>query len=160
MSILAVLFLLGSQASAAGSQGWDFYENARFGTQLSYPSRRFTERSESENGDGVTLRAADGATLRVFGARNIEQLTAAAYVGSVTAGNSRYRHVSYRRVGRDFAVLSGTVGSTTYYERYAFGDPSSVVHAFVLEYPRAARATYEAIIPRMSRSLSWSARTE
>ena len=152
MAALLLSFLLAAAQPAPAHQ-WNFYENARFGTLLSYPGDLFRGRAESDNGDGITLRAADGATLAIFGSNNIENASPAAYVQGLIGG-ARYRQLSYRLVRANFAVLSGSVGNRLFYERYAF-DPRGLVHGFVLEYPAAARARYDMIVPRISASLSW-----
>ena len=132
---------------------WNVYQNARFGTVLTYPGDLFRSRAESDNGDGITLRAADGATLAIFGSNNVAGAGPAAYVQDLL-GDPRYRRLSYRLVRPDFAVLSGGVGNRLFYERYGF-DRAGLVHGFVLEYPAADRALYDPIVARLSASLSW-----
>ncbi|MBV5262485.1 hypothetical protein [Pinisolibacter aquiterrae] len=56
---------------------------------------------------------------------------------------------------RDLLILSGIDHGMIFYERYAFGDPSGAVHALVLDYPAAARATFDPLIGRLSTSLRW-----
>jgi hypothetical protein len=153
MAIL-LLYALLAAAQPAPAHQWNSYENARFGTLLSYPRDLFRAQTESDNGDGITLRAADGATLAVFGSNNVENAGPAAYVRGLIGGDARYRQLSYRIVRANFAVLSGSVGNRLFYERYAF-DPAGRVHGFVLEYPAAARARYDPVVPRISASLSW-----
>jgi len=152
MAIL-LLYALLAAAQPAPAHQWNVYQNARFGTLLAYPGDLFRARTESANGDGITLRAADGATLAIFGSNNVENASPAAYVQGLI-GDPRYRQLSYRIVRANFAVLSGSVGNRLFYERYAF-DPSGLVHGFVLEYPAAARARYDPVVPRLSASLSW-----
>lgn len=153
-----LIYALLAIAQTGSAHAWNRYENARYGTILSYPAGYFAQRTESANGDGVTLTARDGATLRIFGTSNPEGAAPAAYVDTLIRGDARYRHLRYRLVRPGFAVLSGTDGGRLFYERYAFGDPSGAVHAFVLDYPAAARARYDPIVPRMSASLSWRGR--
>jgi hypothetical protein len=151
---IVLLYALLAAAQPVPAHSWNVYENARFGTLLSYPGDLFRTRTESDNGDGITLRAADGATLAIFGSNNAEHASPAAYVQGLTGSNARYRQLSYRVVRANFAVLSGTIGNRLFYERYAF-DPAGRVHGFVLEYPAAARARYDPIVPHLSASLSW-----
>jgi len=149
-----LFYTLLAAAQPAPSHPWNVYENARFGTLLAYPGDLFRSRTESDNGDGITLRAADGATLAIFGSNNVENASPAVYVRGLIGGDARYRRLSYRIVRANFAILSGSVGNRLFYERYAFA-PSGHVHGFVLEYPAAARARYDPIVPRLSASLSW-----
>ena len=148
-----LIYALLAIAQPAGAQDWNRYENARYGTVLSYPAGYFAQRTESANGDGVTLTSRDGATLRIFGTSNAGRAGPAAYVDALARGDARYRHLSYRVVRPGFAVLSGSDGGRLFYERYAFGNRSGAIHAFVLDYPAAARARYDPIIPRLSASL-------
>jgi hypothetical protein len=148
-----LIYALLAMAQTGTAHDWNRYGNARYGTTLSYPAGYFPRRAESANGDGVTLTARDGATLRIFGTSNAEGAAPAAYVEALVRGDARYRHLSYRLVRPGFAVLSGSDGGRLFYERYAFGARSGEVHAFVLDYPAAARARYDPIIPRLSASL-------
>lgn len=153
MAIL-LLYILLAAARPAPAHQWDVYDNARFGTLVSYPGDLFARRAESDNGDGITLRAADGATLAIFGSNNVDNAGPAAYVQGLTGSGERYRRLSYRIVRANFAILSGSTGDRLFYERYAF-DPSGLVHGFVLEYPAAARGRYDPIVAHLSASLSW-----
>ena len=153
-----LIYALLAIAQSGSAHDWNRYENARYGTILSYPAGYFAQRTESANGDGITLTARDGATLRIFGTTNPEDAAPAAYVDTLIRGDARYGNLSYRLVRPGFAVLSGSDGGQLFYERYAFGDPSGAVHAFVLDYPATARARYDPIVPRMSASLSWRGR--
>lgn len=149
--MIGLIIALLAAAPADQAPQWRVYANPRYGTRLAYPAGLFGARTESDNGDGVRFRAADGATLAVFGTHS--DATPAAYVGEIVTGNPRYRNLTYRLVRGNFAVLSGRDGSRLYYERYAFGEPAGVVQAFVLDYPASAGSRYGAIIPHMSASL-------
>lgn len=144
--------LLALAAPGADGHRWDAYANPRYGTHLLYPADLFGRGVESDNGDGVTMRAADGATLAIFGANNINNDTPRRYVQGLIAGDRRYARLSYQFVRPDFAVLSGISGGRLFYERYAFAR-GGTIHAFVLEYPMAQRARYDGLVARMSASL-------
>ena len=113
----------------------------------------FTGRRESDNGDGITLTAADGARLAVYGTNNVNGFTPRQWLDDAAA--SEEGTVTYRRSGANFAVMSGTRGNRIFYERALFGDRSGVVHAYVLEYPRRLQGRYGPIIARLSSSLSY-----
>jgi hypothetical protein len=150
----AILFyvLLALTGPAGDGHRWGSYENPRYGTQLAYPADLFGRGVESANGDGITLRAVDGATLAVFGANNVNDDTPARYVEGLVGDGHRYARLSYRLVRPGFAVLSGVSGGRVFYERYAFAR-GGAIHAFVLEYPLATRARYDGLVARMSASL-------
>lgn len=149
--LLKALLMLAALAPAE-SHRWTLYMNARFGTRLLYPADLFGRGLESDNGDGITLRAADGGTLAIFGRWNIDNESPARFEEQVAQAPA-YRQLDYRLVRANFVVLSGMRGNRVYYERYAFGD--GAIHAFVLEYPALRRARYDPVIARMSASLSW-----
>jgi hypothetical protein len=150
----AVLFyaLLALAGPGGDAHRWESYVNPRYGTRLAYPADLFGRGVESDNGDGVTMRSADGATLAVFGANNVDEGTPAQYVQGLIGGGRRYARLSYRLVRPGFAVLSGVSGGRAYYERYVFVR-GGAIHAFVLEYPLARRARYDRLVARMSASL-------
>ncbi len=153
-TILFKALLMLAALAPTGAHRWTLYLNARFGTRLLYPADLFGRGVESDNGDGISLRSADGATLAIFGQWNSERETPAQFAARVTPAPA-YRQLDYRLVRPSFVILSGFRGNRVYYERYAFGGRDRAIHAFVLEYPAARRARYEPIIARMSTSLSW-----
>lgn len=138
----------------AERHSWTIYQNARFGTRLAYPGDIFGRGRQSDNGDGITMRSADGATLAIFGQWNIDDLTPAAYLARLVR-EPRYGRIAYRLVRPNLLIVSGTRGPRIYYERYAFEGSGGALHAFVLEYPASAQPRYGPIISRMSASLSW-----
>ena len=148
--LLKALLMLAALAPAE-SHRWTLYMNARFGTRLLYPADMFGRGVESDNGDGISLRAADGGTLAIFGQWNIDEESPARFERRVAQAPA-YRQLDYRLVRGNFVVLSGFRGNRVYYERYAFAN--GAIHAFVLEYPASRRARYAPVIGRMSASLS------
>lgn len=152
MGAMVLCALLALAGPGGDGHRWYSYENARYGTRLAYPADLFGRGVGSPNGDGVTMRAADGATLAVFGANNVNDDTPARYVEGLVGDGPRYARLSYRLVRPGFAILSGVSGGRVFYERYAFAR-GGTIHAFVLEYPVAARARYDGLVARMSASL-------
>lgn len=151
--LLKALLVLAA-AAPAELHRWTLYLNPRFGTRLLYPADMFSPGTESDNGDGITLRALDGASLAIFGRWNIDEESPAQFVRTLTS-TPDYRQVRYRLVRPGFAVLSGERGNRIFYERYVFGGRAGAVHGFVLEYPAAHRARWDPVVPRLSASLSW-----
>lgn len=153
MGAIFLYALLALAAPGGDAHRWESYVNPRYGTRLAYPADLFGRGVESDNGDGITMRSGDGATLAVFGANNFNQDTPARYVRSLIGGGGRrYSNLSYRLVRPGFAILSGVSGGRVYYERYSFAR-GGTIHAFVLEYPLARRARYDGLVARMSASL-------
>ena len=66
MGAILLYALLALTGPGGDGHRWGSYENPRYGTRLAYPADLFGRGVKSANGDGVTLRAADGATLAIF----------------------------------------------------------------------------------------------
>src|SRR5262245_19108145 len=95
-----------ASAVAAAEERWSTYGNARFGVFADYPSSLFTvEDAPPESGDGQRFRTADGrAELAIYGSYIIGNETPEDYV----ANRVDLADVSYKKIGRDFYVISGT----------------------------------------------------
>jgi hypothetical protein len=129
------------------------YVNSRFGTSVTYPDEIFTEPMPlPENRDGMTWRAADGASLAVFGAYNVLELTPADIADQESKSDSPTYEVTYRRVAEDWVVVSGTDGDAIFYKRYEFG-AADIIHSLILTYPASARSTYDRLVGRIGESL-------
>ena len=144
----AAVFLL--SAAAATDERWSTYGNARFGVFADYPSSLFTvEDAPPENGDGQSFRTADGsAELAVYGSYNIDNETPEDYV----ANRVDLAGVSYKKIGRDFYVISGTRDASIFYRRCNFPN-RDVIACFHISYPEAEKAKWDAIVTRIARSL-------
>lgn len=155
---LAFAMMLAAAPAAIASpvHNWQLYQNPRFGTLAELPADLFRNAATSDNGDGATWTAPGGASLRIFGFWNALEQTPARYEAFLRKGTpSRYAGITYKVVKRNFLVLSGADHGVVFYERYAFGDPSGAIHALVLEYPGAVRATFDPVVGRISTSLRW-----
>lgn len=131
----------------AKQSGQGSYVNARFGTRASYPAGMFGPARESDNGDGVTMTSRDGATLMIYGSHNIEGQTPAEYLAARVRGEGRA--VSYRHVGRNSAVMSGTHRGRIFYQRFEFDSDRDIVHSYRLEYPRGLQRRYGPVVRRI-----------
>lgn len=158
--VLATLLAMAPAAIAAPGHNWQRYQNPRFGTQAELPADLFGIAATSDNGDGATWTAPGGASLRIFGFWNALEQTPATYEAFLRKGARRYAGVSYKVAKSNLLILSGADHGVVFYERYAFGDPSGAIHALVLEYPVAARATFDPLVGRISASLHWGGSSE
>jgi hypothetical protein len=141
----------------AAAQDWSTYSNPRFGTSAEYPANEFRPLPPPENGDGQSFAAADGATLSIFGAHNIDNDTPSSYEQMIRGGRNRdYANVTYRAAGADWLVLSGYRDDSVFYEKYIFAD--GLIHGLTIVYPRSAKAHYDPIAARAARSLGSKAR--
>jgi hypothetical protein len=142
-------------APEAAAETWKLYVNARFGTAAEYPADRFRPGPPPDNGDGQAFMAADGAELRIFASYNVNDSAPAEQEAFLRSAGSDYTDVTYRATGKNWLVLSGYRGDSTFYEKYIFAGRKSdgVIHALTVTYPRDAKAVYDPILARMARSL-------
>ncbi len=127
------------------------YTNSRFGTSVTFPAEVFGERMDPpQNGDGMTWTAPDGGSLAVFAFNN-----ALAVTPETLADENEGRDdvdVTYRRVGKDWVVLSGYEKGMIFYQRFEFG-ADDVIHSVLLKYPQSARETYDDLAGPIAGSL-------
>ncbi|WAX92978.1 hypothetical protein N7E70_014810 [Aminobacter sp. NyZ550] len=126
------------------------YTNARFGTSVTFPHEIFVSKAEPpENGDGMTFLAADGASLAIYGSNNaLEQMPR-----QLADMSSEGVEVTYRKLGKDWIVLSGHDGNDIFYHRLEFGR-GGVIHAFLLKYPVSSKAKYDPLVSAIAESLN------
>jgi hypothetical protein len=151
-AIFACLLTLTS-LSCAQAENWTVYGNPRFGVFAEYPADLFQPLPPPENGDGLSFRSRDGASLAIFGSNNIDGASPAAYESSLrSGGGDDYANVTYRASGAGWLVLSGLRGSDIFYEKYLFS--RDLVLGMVMTYPQALKAEYDPIAARIAKSLS------
>lgn len=133
------------------------YVNERFGTTATFPGDVFTEALEPPaNGDSRTWRAADGATVPIYGSYNVmeyspEQLAQARIVRDVPNFQ-----LAYRKVKDNWVVLSGYEGEMVFYERHEIRTDGAVdiIHSLSIQYPKARRAIYDKLVPDITATLT------
>lgn len=144
----ATALVVGSAAPVAAKPFT--YTNARFGTSVTFPDEVFTSHAEApDNGDGLLWMAGDGASLAIYGANNALEQTPKQMADFVSKGLD----VSYRKIGRDWLVVSGHDGSDIFYQRIEFGR-DGVLHAFLLKYPAKTKAKYDPLVRGIADSLT------
>lgn len=126
------------------------YTNARFGTSIAFPAEIFSQAMEPPaNGDGMTWRSSDGASLAVFGQNNALEMSPKDLVADADQPGVS---VTYSRAGKDWAVVSGTQGGTIFYQRFELG-ANDVIHSVLLRYPAARKATYDLLVGPIAATL-------
>ena len=126
------------------------YTNARFGTSVTFPDEVFTSHAEEPaNGDGLLWLSPDGASLAVYGSNNALEQSPEQLADFTSEGLD----VTYRKVGKNWVVLSGHDGPNIFYHRLEFGG-DGVIHAFLLKYPASAKAKYDPLIGGIAESLN------
>ena len=119
------------------------YTNARFGTSIAFPAEIFAQAMEPPaNGDGMTWRSADGASLSVYGQYNVLEKSPKDLIAEAAQPGVS---VTYSRAGKDWAVVSGTDNNTIFYQRSEFG-ADDTIHSVLLRYPATQKAIYDPLV--------------
>jgi hypothetical protein len=137
---------------AQAQEAWATYRNGRFGTTIEYPAR-FRPGRPPDNNDGLSFTAPDGASLRVWGALNVEEHDTAGLEAFLRESRDAGERITYRAAGRNWLVLSGTRGERVFYTRYALSHRNEIVNAFEISYPAGLAASYDAVVARIAKSL-------
>lgn len=127
------------------------YENARFGFALPYPDI-FEAPVESENGDGITLKSADGTVeLLIWAGNNLEPVDGAALLEQTKESIAHIQ--SDWSADRLYGVTfeGGDADPILFVECGYAGDVASV--HFRISFPAADEATYTAVIDQMTSAL-------
>ncbi|WP_253710970.1 hypothetical protein [Bradyrhizobium sp. WD16] len=142
--------LLGAFSPAHGQETWTSYQNARFGTSISY-QEFFEPDPPPANGDGQSFTGPEGANFRVYARHNSGETPASKLAELVADGS--HPNVTYRHVADHRLVISGVRGKLIYYEVYIFSG-RGLIHAFEMEYPARFKADYDPTVRRMAHSFT------
>lgn len=132
--------------------GYTLYQNARYGTFISYPGSYFVADAPPGNGDGRHFTASDGqAEFMVFAQYNaMGQATADLAEEAKSLGG--YDRVTYEKVGAGWYVLSGYRGDRIFYRRGIDEGPDGLVQVFEISYPAARKAEFDPVVSYMADS--------
>ena len=123
---------------------WRLHLNARSGFALKYPADVFPLARTNANKDRL-LASKDGrAVLHIFSMPN-RATTLPEYRQSLMAERYADAEFDYTPQRRNWFALSGTVRDEMFYERVTVACDRQSIHGWVLVYPRANRAFYDAI---------------
>lgn len=128
--------------------GYALYQNARFGTRISYPSAYFNADQPPENGDGRRFSSADGqAYFLIFGQHDAFGLPQDEMMQQDKSLGD-YQGVSYEKSGAGWYVLSGLSGDTIFYRKVILA-PDGVIHQFEIHYPAAQKVAFDPVVTHM-----------
>lgn len=141
----------GSTTAPAQTGDYVTYSNARYGYALDVPS--WMQRTESDNGDGITVTAPTGGILRTWVEDTRDTGTDAALLASLKSElASSGVKITYAKDDGKGISLSGTRGSDIVYSRYVFGPQRTAVMNW--EYPAAKKAAYDPVVTRSATSFT------
>lgn len=148
--VLVVLFAL--VALPALAQGWDRYDNARFGYGIDIPPG-FIGDGEAGNGDGQIFQAAGKpSVLMVWGGNMLGDFEAE--IAERMAGDARDAwNVTYQAITPRWASWSALKGFRILYQRMILLCNGKSYAAFRAEYSVTDSADMEPVIDRLVQSL-------
>lgn len=134
-----------------GSDGYTQYQNARYGTFISYPGTYYIPEPAPGSGDGRTFVSADGASrFFVFAQYEVMGLTQDDLMNQ-DESTGGYDDVTYRASGAGWYVLSGHIGTDIFYRRVLF-DPSGLIQVFQITYPTSLKDSFDPVVSYMADS--------
>jgi hypothetical protein len=132
---------------------WTGYHSHRFGFALKYPANVFTGKTGESTSDNLLLASDVGrAILWISASPTRTGRSIAAYRNSLIAERFAGAAFDYAPERENWFVLSGTMGDEMFYERVTFSCDRQSVHHWLLVYPVAERAFFDAIVEDIHRS--------
>lgn len=150
-TLLLILFAL--FVSPAFAQGWDHYDNARFGYGVDIPPG-YVASGESDNGDGTSFYNARGAQgLLVWGGTLLADFESEVASAMDYAIAENGWNITYQVVTPRWASFSGIKGSRVLHQRMVLLCDGTSYAAFRAEYSVTDMTTVTPAIERMTQSL-------
>jgi hypothetical protein len=149
-TILVILVTL--LAAPAFAQGWEAYDNARFGYSIDIPPG-FEVASEADNGDGASFYSEAGAMdLYVWGANLLEDFASEAEQAQAFATEQGY-NLTYQATTPQWTSFSGSATGKIMYQRMQLLCDGQSWAAFRVEYGTRDVGEMNAVIERLVQSL-------
>jgi hypothetical protein len=138
----------------AGPEAWSNYVSNETGTSVEYPANIFSVKEAPTDQHGQMLfRTADNrGKLIVYSLPNNERETPRSYLARHLVFDRSL--LTYQRIAPAFFAISGVKDDLTFYSRCNFKDVNGRMHCIYLEYPKQEERAWDAIVTRISRSLS------
>ncbi len=131
--------------------GYALYQNARYGTFITFPATYFQPAPAPDSGDGRLFRSVDdAASFYVFAQYNAEGLSQLQQIAREKA-DPMQRRVTYERAGPGWYVVSGFTGADIFYRR-VLEDSNGLIRVFEITYPQTRKAEFDAVVTYMAQS--------
>jgi len=145
---VAIAVMLYALPVAAGAESWSGYRIPESGTSVEISASIFTEEVGRPDGYGVQYQTSDGrADLTVQAVPN-DGSSPSAFL----AKKNPPAGIIYKRITPRFFVVSSVRRGKIWYDRCNFG--SRYVHCVLINYPATEKRQWDAIVTRISRTLS------
>lgn len=131
---------------------WTTYHNKRFGFTLKYPASVFGGKMADTGNRDDLLLSSGRAILWISANANRSGRSVAAYRHWLIAERFAGATFDYAPQRENWFVLSGTIGDEMFYERVTFACDRQSVHHWLLVYPVAERAYFDAVVEEIHRS--------
>lgn len=135
------------------------YCNSRYGFCIAYPGEILYPQGESGSGDGEAFKSKDGGnTLLAYRdfRDNIDPdkpfAIATAYAQDLKPdeGDPLKKNITYKKLGKDFYVISGFHDDKVFYQKTMMADSQLVT--CILEYRQSDRALYDQVSEQVFKS--------
>lgn len=147
-TVAAILVMLCGLPAAAGAESWSSYRIPESGTSVDIPSSIFTEEAGQPDGYGVKYRTGDGRADLTVQAVPSDGSSPAAFL----ARKNPPAGIIYKRITPRFFVVSSIRRGKIWYDRCNFG--KRYVHCVLINYPAAEKRQWDAVVTRISHTLS------
>jgi len=128
------------------------YTNHKYGYVVAWPKMHLTGQGESDSGDGQVFSSPDGqARLACWASFNevLGESIGQAYAQALQEAGTQ---VSYKYLGKDFFVISGTRDGKVFYRKTLLAH--GVQASFELSYAAQLKAAFDPIVKDVARSFS------
>jgi hypothetical protein len=157
--VLGVVF--STAVDAVEAKRWITYRSDSAGLVFDYPADVFsvvgndpTEAMKGRTDDraGRTFSTADRrATLQIARVPNLDKVSVSELRNMAIAASYKGAKLDYNRVAETWYVVSGTQGSSTFYERVQFSCNGRRLQIWSVIYPSAEGKDFEPMIDEMAR---------
>ncbi len=147
----AILAISGLQPAVAE---WRIYENPRFGFKFTYPSHFFAPEPEPENANGHRFFSIGAeANISTWGSNNQLNLNPRSYFKWLRDDVEVVDNVTYKRIAKDWVVISGFKGDMVYYEKTIFTCNFQQMTSISMSYPASLKKDFDRMLGKITKSL-------
>ncbi|WP_298885898.1 hypothetical protein [uncultured Bradyrhizobium sp.] len=144
-----IVVALAVTSSVARADDWTTYRIPQSGTSIDIPTSIFTEQAGKPDGFGQRFRTSDGsADLTVQAVPRQQGMSPAGFLAAKQPPSG----IVYKRIAPGFFVVSSIKRDKIWYDRCNF--TSRFVHCVLINYPAAEKRQWDAVVTRISHSLS------
>lgn len=149
---LIFIIILALLTTPAFAQGWDHYDNARYGYGIDIPPG-FLGAGESENGDGQAFKADGKPTFVLVWGGNLMGSFEAGVADAMQFAQDEGWTITGQAVTPNWADFTGTKGSRISYQRLIMLCDGTSYAGFMAEFSSVDAADMRPVIGKLVQSL-------